>query len=500
MAVEYAYLIIDLGTTKTEVVLYDSSVRVLRSTSFRTRETVHDGYACIDPQACVLAVMNSIKELDVAGAGVRRVKIMATGMGSTLLACTPDGVVRYPAIAWHQAARTAMPPGLPTEGTGKVPIATYPVYKISTLKQAVPEEAAVFAALPDYVSAALSGFKTWVTDRTFASRSMMYSDRDHRWHGEILRALSIGADTLPTVVGSGETIGTVPPELRKNTHLPDEATVVTGMHDHAATLYAATQIRNALGIKALINAAGTTESAMELVPFCPEVVREAPVRGLNTQATWSTDALAVTSYPTLSGRFLELAESFAVPWDVDEAMVCPNVLAACPMRRLQPGDPGLIMPGRPGTFTVHDLWKALILSSQYELKTSVADIAAFGAQAPYKAVLLLGGQARNSRLRRLKSVVLGLPLYSGLHENFASFGAALLLSCRYGFDQGTTSRAAERSASALTVQYPDPELVRQARITYQRYISMLGETGVAPGATPQSTPQGVNKWPTLPPS
>ncbi len=490
MSMGERYLIIDMGSTKTEIVLYDASLTVLAAPSFPTPRSHHDGYSCIDPKSYIPDILRTIAGLELESASTEPLYVSVTGMGSTILVASRDGSVLYPSIAWYEEAKRLVPSQLPRRWTGKFPLPSYPAYKVPILKEAVGAHVAspagqrpdvLFLSLPDYVLAALGGYRSWVTDRSFASRSMLFDDAHSQWDTAMLSELDVGGDELPEVVSAGEVIGEPSEEVRRAAGLPAKTLLLAGMHDHIATTYAANAIRRALGAALWINPGGTTESVVELYPVSETLVTEAPTRMLNTEASWRPDVLAVIAYPTLSGAILQFAETFALDWSVSEALFDRAPVAAPPRRRLMTKDKG-ILPAGDCPDTVEELWKALILSTQYELRSACDELTELGhANGEREGVLLLGGQAKVSRLRTLKSAVMQAPVYTAPAGNIAALGVALLLHESRSGRAADRDAALQRIAAGVRVENADSELRGAAERGYHRYREIVDQVDRAAG-------------------
>ena len=163
----------------------------------------------------------------VAQSGVDVHDIAAIGITNqretTILWEKATGRPIYNAIVW-QCRRTAplvdellKTPGMADyirENTGLVPDAYFSATKIKWILDNVPgarEKAEagelLFGTVDTWLVWKLTGGKVHVTDRTNASRTMLYNIRTLDWDDTLLKALDIPRSILPSVKDSSEVYG-----------------------------------------------------------------------------------------------------------------------------------------------------------------------------------------------------------------------------------------------------------------------------------------------------
>ena len=220
-------LALDQGTTSSRAILFDNEQNII---AVRQREFEQlypqQGWVEHDPMeiwSSQYGVMNEV----VAQSGVDAHDIAAIGITNqretTILWEKATGRPIYNAIVW-QCRRTAplvdellSRPGMAEyikENTGLVPDAYFSATKIKWILDHVPgarERAQVgeilFGTVDSWLVWKLTGGKVHVTDRTNASRTMLYNIHKLDWDDTLLNALDIPRAMLPRVTDSSEIYG-----------------------------------------------------------------------------------------------------------------------------------------------------------------------------------------------------------------------------------------------------------------------------------------------------
>ena len=220
-------LALDQGTTSSRAILFDNEQNII---AVRQREFEQlypqQGWVEHDPMeiwSSQYGVMNEV----VAQSGVDAHDIAAIGITNqretTILWEKATGRPIYNAIVW-QCRRTAplvdellSQPGMAEyikENTGLVPDAYFSATKIKWILDHVPgarERAQageiLFGTVDSCLVWKLTGGKVHVTDRTNASRTMLYNIHKLDWDDTLLNALDIPRAMLPRVTDSSEIYG-----------------------------------------------------------------------------------------------------------------------------------------------------------------------------------------------------------------------------------------------------------------------------------------------------
>jgi sugar (pentulose or hexulose) kinase len=357
-------LIIDLGTSGTKVTVLDEGLHEVRETRFATPFRRHAGIPSLDPEAILDAVFSGIRSFSLDELPAETLSISVTGMGSTIMAASPDGGVIVPAVSWEYCGETAAAAAVDLGGTGKVILPTYPFFKIPWLREQVGDMKAVYLSLPDYVLAAFDDFRRFATDYSFASRSLLFSDLAYTWDAGILEHLHISTRELPDLCAAGEAGTPVAAAKIRDLRLPAASSVYPGMHDHLATAYLGVRLIES-GRGGWVNAAGTTESLICTANRAPELVRSAPASLLNTEATWDEHTLALVGYTCPSGKIMNAADQFDIDWRNLEKGWTDSLLPVPPRKRNLPNDGGRLRAAGETVVSWNSVWKQLVLSTQF---------------------------------------------------------------------------------------------------------------------------------------
>ena len=218
---------LDAGTTSNRCILFNKagemcSVAQKEFTQYFPKPgwVEHDANEIWTTQLGVaLSAMNQIgaSASDIAAIGITNQR------ETTILWDKSTGRPVYNAIVW-QCRRTAplvdellKIPGMADyirENTGLVPDAYFSATKIKWILENVPgarEKAEagelLFGTVDTWLVWKLTGGKVHVTDRTNASRTMLYNIRTLDWDDTLLKALDIPRSILPSVKDSSEVYG-----------------------------------------------------------------------------------------------------------------------------------------------------------------------------------------------------------------------------------------------------------------------------------------------------
>lgn len=497
-------LVADLGSSKTELVLYDGTLTVLDSTGFRTPFEEQDGVKAIDPKQYMESLIDAADRLAVPRASDDTLYVSTTGMGSTVLAASPvaastcgsadEAEALTPALSWETSLEDAAAPAggwttVPIEATGKTPLPTYPLFKIPELRRRLAKRRGVravacFVSLHDYIWACLTGSARFHTDFSLASRSLLFDDVECRWDTRILAALGLRESDVPTTVPAGTVVGPVRAKLRRSLGWPGASFVFAGMHDHVATTLTGFRLAEALhgGLKSgvWVNPAGTTESLISLTEPGPAgtraLVSGAPRRRLNTARVWDRRMCALVCYPCLSGALLRSAAECGVDFDAC-LRTLGRITASPPRRRLAADDPGFVRIHRGHDAAFSDISAARVVGVQYESRAGIEDMQALldevgggCATGGCREIVCLGGQARSPWLGRLKAAVLNRPMHVLAGENCAALGVALRFVESHASPRpGGIRRRLARLAATMQRHDPEPKSAIRFDAAYRAY-------------------------------
>ena len=226
MSIQYI-LSLDQGTTSSRAILFDDqqNIHAVQQREF-TQIYPKEGWVEHDPMeiwSSQLGVMNEV----VARSGVDPHDIKAIGITNqretTIVWDKETGRPIYNAIVW-QCRRTAgiidelcSRPGMADyikQTTGLQPDAYFSGSKIKWIldhvegaRQRAEKGELLFGTVDTWLVWKLTGGKVHVTDRTNASRTMLYNIQTLEWDETLLQALDIPKAMLPRVADSSEVYG-----------------------------------------------------------------------------------------------------------------------------------------------------------------------------------------------------------------------------------------------------------------------------------------------------
>ena len=225
---EQYILSLDQGTSSSRAIVFDRKGQIC---SMAQREFTqyfpkpgwveHNPHEIWSSQASVIA--EAIAAIDINGLNIAGIGI-TNQRETTILWEKATGRPIYNAIVW-QCRRTAplvdellQQPGMADyirENTGLMPDAYFSATKIKWILDNVPgarerAEAGeiLFGTVDTWLAWKLTGGRVHVTDRTNASRTMLYNIRTLDWDDTLLKALDIPRCILPRVTDSSEVYGT----------------------------------------------------------------------------------------------------------------------------------------------------------------------------------------------------------------------------------------------------------------------------------------------------
>ncbi len=219
-----AVLALDQGTTGSAALVFDPEGRVLASADREiTQHYPEPGWVEHDADEIYATTVAMGKEA-LARSGVAARDIAAIGITNqretTVVWDRATSQPIAPAVVWQSRASAGICEDLRARGleplirerTGLVVDAYFSGTKIRWLLDRIPdaqERAAAgelaFGTIDSWLIWKLSGGAAHLTDRTNASRTLLYDIRNGAWDDELLRALDVPRAMLPEVRSSSET-------------------------------------------------------------------------------------------------------------------------------------------------------------------------------------------------------------------------------------------------------------------------------------------------------
>ena len=246
-----AYLAIDLGTTGCRSMVFDGELNVLGAEYEEYRLiTPDDGW--VEQDASLwweLTVCTAKKAILKSGVSARSIRgISVSSQGITVVPVDESLNPLMNAISWLDTRAAEEAEQLKREkgdewvflNTGKHIDPVYTLPKLMWLRERRREifDGCKLLLMPmDYLIGKLTG--KCITDHSMASGTLMYDIKNRSWSSEILKKYGIPAVKLPEIVWSGETAGTVLPEVAGELGLSEDCTVSVGAQDQKCAAFGA---------------------------------------------------------------------------------------------------------------------------------------------------------------------------------------------------------------------------------------------------------------------
>lgn len=309
---------VDVGTTRTKVVVYDSGARRIVARAGAPTPSERDAFGDVRDAAAVVAVVQDlIAQVTGDGATDPIAGIAVASVGEEVVVVDADGEPTGRVLSWYGPHGAAAQARMVEEGTGELVAGLDPsfsLFKLAWLARHRPDEVARAAAWTDlsgFVAARLAGpGAPVVLDASHASRTGMADPIDRSWNGDLVAAAGVADVVLPEIRSSGVVIATA-----ASGAAPDGVVVATGGHDHFCGAFAA-------GVRqpgqAFVSA-GTSEAQVLLLD-----AGGPGAHGAVDHGAFVVDGVAYAHLPTPSGRLYQTWRDLLVA-DHDDAAVMSAV-------------------------------------------------------------------------------------------------------------------------------------------------------------------------------
>ena len=461
---------LDVGTTGVKALTVSAEGDVLTQVEEAyPLSTPQPGWAEQDPEDWWRAAESALEGLgvaDLAGVGL-------TGQMHGLVVLDERERVLRPAILWNDQRTGAecaeieerLGLGRLVELTGNRAMPGFTAPKLLWLRRHEPEvyERIAHVLLPkDYVRLRLTG--EHAIDATDASGTLLFDVAARHWSDDVLAALEIRREWLPSVVESSVVAG----------HTPDGIPVAAGAGDQAA---------GALGVgvdrpgplSVVLGTSGVVFAALEafaadpegrLHSFCHAVPGAWHAMGVMLSAAgslrWLRDAVA-------PGKSFEILTGEAEPWPPGaEGLVFLPYLVGERTPHADPNARGAFV----GLSLRHDrgaLARAVLEGVAFGLRDSLELLKELGVDPQVGRVS--GGGARSDLWLRIVASVLGVPLERAVVDEGAAYGAALL----GGVAAGVFADVHEAVAACVRVRGridPEPAWADRYASGYERFRAL----------------------------
>jgi xylulokinase len=468
------FLGVDVGTSGVKAILVDTSGDVLASAITPLQlATPQPGWAEQDPDAWWAATSASIRTVLAARPGDSPDAVGVSGQMHSSVFLDAHGEVIRPALLWCDGRTTAECREI-TERVGgeqrlrelasNPALEGFTLPKVLWLRRHEPEAFARLATvmLPkDFIRFKLTGVVA--TEPSDASATLMYDTARMRWSTEILDALNIPRSVVPDVGGSAEILGRVSVEGAGATGLRPGTPVVGGGADNAC---------GAAGVGAIapgeaVSSWGTSgtvlapmseprvDPTLRAHTFCHVVPGVWYLMGVVLSAggafAWYRDQLARDLTSTGAANERLNAEAMGIPPGAEGVTFLPYLQGERTPHRDATARGAIL-----GLSLAHSrahVTRAVVEGVCFALRDSVTILQELGVVPNH--MLLTGGGARVSFLRRMQADVFGLPVCTVNREEGPAYGAALLAAVGAGAFPNLAAAAAATLRRA-PVEQPAP--------------------------------------------
>ncbi|WFE60276.1 gluconokinase [Micromonospora sp. WMMD712] len=431
---------VDIGTTSTKSVAYDTDGRQLASHSVGyPLDEPQPGFAEQDPSLILDAVVETIRTVVAGLPGPVAGLSFSTAMHS-LIGLDPDGQPLTPSVTWadsrasRQAERLrAARSGLALHrrtGTPVHPMAPLP--KLVWFAEQEPKlfgRVAHWVGIKDHVLLRLCG--ALVTDHSVASASGLMDIQTRAWDAEALRIAGISEEQLPQLVATTTVLPGLTAEYAAATGLPADTPVVVGAGDGPLANLGLGAVRPGV-VACSIGTSGAMRVMVERPAvdplggvFCYALTEDRWVVGgaINNGGIvlqWAGDALAPELGEDSEEELLALAAR--APVGSGGLVMLPYLLSErAPHWSALPR--GAYVGLTHGHRREH-LVRAALEGVCQQLALVLASVRSAGNEV--REVRASGGFARSPLWRQMLADALGMPVRFPAGHEGSSFGAALL--------------------------------------------------------------------------
>jgi glycerol kinase len=221
-------LSLDQGTTSSRAILFDEAGKIAGIAQHEFRQLYpQTGWVEHEPYAILTSQLSSAVEV-LGNAGVRPRDVVALGITNqretTLVWDRETGKPVYNAIVWQDRRGAPLCKKLIEDGvedtfrqkTGLLIDSYFSATKIAWIldnventRQRAEQGKLAFGTVDSWLIWNLTSGKRHVTDRTNASRTLLYNIVEDKWDADLLKLLNIPESMMPEVVWSSEKIGRV---------------------------------------------------------------------------------------------------------------------------------------------------------------------------------------------------------------------------------------------------------------------------------------------------
>lgn len=493
-----SYLIgIDVGTTSIKGMLVNHSGDIL---SFNKQEysleTAEGGICELDAEIYWKVTCEIIRHL-VGYSNIDPDKITGiafSSQGETLIPVDKEGMPLRKAIVWldnrsdkeaeeikdHFGEQQVM------DITGQPEILpSWPATRILWIRKNEPslfKKATKYLMVEDFLMFRMTG--KYCTEYSVSPSTLYLDIEKKRWWSEMINFLNINEDQLPTLMPSGEIVGSLTPKAVKETGLSENTLCVTGAYDHAAGAIGSGNIYDG-------NATLTIGASMAM---CNTISQPLFDRSMNLPCQChAVDGLYfLHAYGPTAGMVLKWFKDEFGQEEIMEAQKSNADVYDLLMReaeKIPAGSDGLLMlphlmgTGSPefnskakGVFAgitlgmqkghfVRAIIESISLMIRHNLEVMKANV------VDVKVIHVLGGASKSELWNQVLADVTGLPVITSKNAENAVMGACILAAVGTGIFDDLES--AYRTFTEIGRQYtPQPSNHALYTVMYKKYVHL----------------------------
>ncbi len=484
-----AYILsLDQGTTSSRSILFGKDGNIVAQGQREFQQIYpQGGWVEHDPFDILTSQMSSVVEV-LGKAGIRARDLAAVGITNqretTIVWDRDTGKPVYNAIVWQDrrtAERCSQMKDAEQTVRQKTGLLIDPYFSSSKIawilenvggaRQKAEAGKLAFGTVDSWLIWNLTSGKKHVTDRTNASRTMLYNIVEDRWDPDLLKLFGVPASMMPEVVWSSEKIGHV------TTSLGLEATEIAGIAgDQQSALFGQLCIRpgdakNTYGTGCfLLQNIGTqfvlSEKRLITTLICSldkklEYALEGSIFIGGAVVQWLRDSLQ------LIRRSSEVTQLAASVEDSDGVVLVPAFVGlGAPY--WDPYAAGLLIGLRRGTKPGH-----IARAAEESIAFQVADVIdAMNAdtKVPFRELRVDGGASVDDLLMQFQADLLGVPVIRPAVSETTALGAAYLAGLAVGYWSSPEEIRKLRAADTRYEPHPAPQKIAAGRARWKRAV------------------------------
>ena len=492
------FLGLDAGTSGVKAILMNVAGDVeAAATTPLALSTPRPGWTEQDPENWWRAAIESIRKVLPSESPAQVAAIGISGQMHSSVFLDADGTVIRPALLWSDGRTTAECREITERVGGEEKLSAWasnPALEGFTLPKVLwlrNHEPSAFGRLAkvllakDFIRFRLTG--TLATEPSDASGTLMFDTARMRWSTEIMDAVELPVSLLPDVGGSSEPLGRVTAAAAKVTGLTEGTPVVGGGADNACGAAGVGAVSPGQAV-ASWGTSGTVlaptaehrvDPGLRVHTFCHVVPKLWYLMGVVLSAgaafAWYRDRFARDVAPSEKADALLNEEAATVPAGAEGLTFLPYLQGERTPHRDASARAALL--GLSLAHTRAHVTRAVLEGICFALCDSVEILRDLGVSPAH--LLLTGGGAKSTFLRKLQAAIYGMPVSTVNREEGPAYGAALLAAVGAGAFADLES-AAKATLVQTAPEFPDPEVHRAYQATYARFrASYVGPSRIS---------------------